>query len=78
MPDLEAGRSEVREDDSLVIFWPNGDPGIRFQADGFVCFAYPGAHVLDTVAITLGDDVLERLRDWVQDRIDERAGTATK
>lgn len=65
---------ETRDNGDLVIFWPNGDPGIKFQADGFVCFAYPGdSHPLDGVAITLAPDVVEQLRGWCEARMIEHA-----
>lgn len=51
----------------LILYWPNGDPGVKFQADGpFIAFAHPNAHPFDSVAMQLAPDRIEALRDWCQ------------
>lgn len=56
--------------DDLILYWPNGDPAIRFQAHGpFFAAALPSAHVMDSVAMQLAPDKLEAIRDWCDQQL---------
>jgi hypothetical protein len=59
----------------LILYWPNGDPAIRFQGppnDLCVAVAYPGAHVMDSCSMVLNQDQIEAMRVWCDERLSER------
>lgn len=66
-PLLDRIRVETLDNGDVILYWPNGDKAVRFQADGpFFACAYPGAHPLDGVSMQLAPDMIEALRDWCE------------
>ncbi len=65
-------RVEKRENGDVLLYWLNGNMAAKFQPDGCVVLAPPSGHPLDSAAMTLGDDVVEALRDWCDDRLKAR------